>query len=104
MLSSVAVAAAAYQGIDFTYIHSHFLQLAVAAFIISTLLSVYLYVRSLYAAPAELALGGSSGKTWLTLSSESTASNPPCMESFVETCGLIFVQHLIDHMSTLSLV
>lgn len=73
VLSSVAVAAAAYQGVDFTYIHSHFLQLAVAAFIISTLLSVYLYVRSLYAAPAELALGGSSGKTSLieqTLSSE----------------------------------
>lgn len=65
VLSSAVVAAAAYQGVDFTYIHSHFLQLAVASFIISTLLSIYLYVRSLYAAPAGLALGGTSGKTSL---------------------------------------
>ncbi|CAJ1077605.1 delta(14)-sterol reductase LBR isoform X2 [Xyrichtys novacula] len=61
VLSSVAVAAAAYQGVDLTYIHSHFLQLAVATFLISVLLSVYLYVRSRYAAPEHLALGGNSG-------------------------------------------
>ncbi|TNM94520.1 hypothetical protein fugu_017279 [Takifugu bimaculatus] len=61
VLSCAGTAAAAYQGVDFTYIHSHFLQLAVASFIVSTLLSVYLYVRSLSAAPADLALGGSSG-------------------------------------------
>lgn len=65
VLSCAVTAAAACQGVDFTYIHSHFLQLAVASFIVSTLLSVYLYVRSLSAAPADLALGGSSGKTWL---------------------------------------
>lgn len=57
------MAAAAYLGADFTYIHSHFLQLAVASFLVSALLSVYLYARSLHAAPGELALGGSSGKT-----------------------------------------
>lgn len=68
------MAAAAYQGVDFTYIHSHFLQLAVAAFVVSTLLSVYLYVRSLYAAPAELALGGSSGKHPLMALKEATPS------------------------------
>lgn len=61
-MSSLAVAAAVYQGVDLTYIHSHFLQLAVASFLISTLLSIYLYARSLSAAPAELALGGNSGK------------------------------------------
>lgn len=63
VLSGAVTAAAAYQGVDLTYIHSHFLQLAVASFVVSTLLSVYLYVRSLSAGPAELALGGSSGET-----------------------------------------
>lgn len=62
VLSAAAVAAAFYLGVDFTYIYSHFLQLAVASFTVSTVLSVYLYVRSLHTAPAELALGGSSGK------------------------------------------
>lgn len=62
VLSCVAVAAAVYQGVDLTYIHSHFLQLATATFLISILLSVYLYVRSRYAAPEKLALGGNSGK------------------------------------------
>ncbi|XP_056157809.1 delta(14)-sterol reductase LBR [Lampris incognitus] len=60
-VSSVAVVAAMYQGIDLTYIHSHFLQLAVATLLISFMLSVYLYVRSRYAPPDQLALGGSSG-------------------------------------------
>lgn len=60
--SSLAVAAAVYLGVDLTYIHSNFLPLAVASFLISTLLSVYLYARSRYAPPAELALGGNSGK------------------------------------------
>ncbi|XP_054617838.1 delta(14)-sterol reductase LBR isoform X2 [Dunckerocampus dactyliophorus] len=61
VMSAAVVAAAVHQGVDLTYIHSHFLQLAVATFLISVLLSVYLYVRSLYAAPGQLALGGSSG-------------------------------------------
>ncbi|XP_074472692.1 delta(14)-sterol reductase TM7SF2-like isoform X2 [Sebastes fasciatus] len=60
-VSSVAAAAAVHQGVDLTYIHSHFLQLTTAAFLISVLLSVYLYVRSHYAAAEQLALGGSSG-------------------------------------------
>lgn len=62
VVSAVAVAAAVYQGVDLTYIHSHFLQLAVASFLISVLLSVYLYVRSRYTSPEQLALGGNSGK------------------------------------------
>lgn len=62
VVSSLAVAAAVYYGVDLTYIHSNFLQLASASFLISVLLSVYLYVRSRYAAPAQLALGGNSGK------------------------------------------
>lgn len=61
-MSSVVVAVAVQQGVDLTYIHSHFLQLAAASFLVSVLLSVYLYVRSHYAAPEQLALGGSSGK------------------------------------------
>ncbi|XP_058470014.1 delta(14)-sterol reductase LBR isoform X2 [Solea solea] len=61
VMSAAAVAAAVYLGFDLTYIHSHFLQLAVASFLISVLLSIYLYVRSRYAASEQLALGGSSG-------------------------------------------
>ena len=60
--SSVAVAAAPYLGVDLTYIHSHFLQLATATFLLSFLLSVYLYVRSRYVPADQLALGGNSGK------------------------------------------
>lgn len=60
-VSSVVTAAAVHQGVDLTYIHSHFLQLAVAALIISVLLSVYLYIRSRHAAPEQRALGGNSG-------------------------------------------
>lgn len=63
VVSCVAVAAAVYQDVDLTYIHSHFLQLTTASFLLSVLLSVYLYVRSHYAAPEQLALGGSSGET-----------------------------------------
>ncbi|XP_076021483.1 delta(14)-sterol reductase LBR isoform X2 [Genypterus blacodes] len=61
VVSALLVAAAVHQGIDLTYIHSHFLQLAVATFLISLVLSVYLYVRSCYAPPDHLALGGNSG-------------------------------------------
>ncbi|XP_074541822.1 delta(14)-sterol reductase LBR isoform X2 [Halichoeres trimaculatus] len=61
VVSSVAAAVAVHQGVDLTYIHSRFLQLAVASFLISVLLSVYLYVRSRYATPERLALGGNSG-------------------------------------------
>ncbi|XP_034756350.1 delta(14)-sterol reductase LBR [Etheostoma cragini] len=61
VVSSVAVAAAVHQGVDLTYIHSHFLQLATASFLISVVLSLYLYVRSCSAAAEQLALEGSSG-------------------------------------------
>ncbi|XP_077409661.1 delta(14)-sterol reductase LBR isoform X2 [Vanacampus margaritifer] len=60
-VSAAVVAAAFHQGMDLTYIHSHFLQLSVATFLISILLSVYLYIRSRYAPPEQHALGGSSG-------------------------------------------
>lgn len=60
-VSGVGVALAVHQGVDLSYIHSHFLQLAVASFLVSLLLSIYLYVRSGHA-PAQLrALGGDSG-------------------------------------------
>ncbi|XP_078479831.1 LOW QUALITY PROTEIN: delta(14)-sterol reductase LBR-like [Lampetra planeri] len=61
VLSAAVAAAAVHQGVDLTYIHSHFLPLTVATFLISVLLSIYLYVRSRYAAPDQLALGGNSG-------------------------------------------
>uniref|UniRef100_A0A3Q1IJM4 Delta(14)-sterol reductase LBR n=1 Tax=Anabas testudineus TaxID=64144 RepID=A0A3Q1IJM4_ANATE len=61
VVSAITVAAAVHQGVDLTYIHSHFLQLATASLLISILLSVYLYIRSRYAAPEQLALGGNSG-------------------------------------------
>ncbi|KAM9839983.1 delta(14)-sterol reductase LBR [Aulostomus maculatus] len=61
VVSAVVVVAAVHQGVDLTYIHSHFLQLAVATFLVSVLLSVYLYVRSRNAAPDQRALGGNSG-------------------------------------------
>lgn len=61
VVSAIVAAIAVHQGVDLTYIHSHFLQLATATFIISVLLSIYLYVRSRYASSAALALGGNSG-------------------------------------------
>lgn len=63
VVSSLAAAAAARLGVDLTYIHSHFLQLAVASFLLATVLSVYLYVRSGKAPPTERALGGNSGES-----------------------------------------
>ncbi|XP_032441610.1 delta(14)-sterol reductase LBR isoform X2 [Xiphophorus hellerii] len=62
VVSAAVVAAAVYQGADLTYIHSHFLQLTSASFLVSMLLSVYLYVRSRSAGLDERALGGNSGK------------------------------------------
>ncbi|KAK7907559.1 hypothetical protein WMY93_016171 [Mugilogobius chulae] len=61
VVSTIAVVAAIYQGVDLTYIHSHFLQLASAALLISFLLSVYLYARSRSTPTDQLALGGNSG-------------------------------------------
>nr|XP_019947282.1 PREDICTED: lamin-B receptor isoform X2 [Paralichthys olivaceus] len=61
VVSAMAVAVAVHQGVDLTYIHSHFLQLAMASLLVSVLLSVYLYVRSHNAAPEQQALGGNSG-------------------------------------------
>ncbi|CAL8312705.1 unnamed protein product [Lota lota] len=61
VVSGVAVAAAVHQGVDLAYIHSHFLQLATASFLVSLLLSVYLYARSRHTPTPQRALGGNSG-------------------------------------------
>ncbi|MED6260706.1 hypothetical protein ATANTOWER_026801 [Ataeniobius toweri] len=61
VVSAAVVAAAVYQGVDLTYIHSHFLQLTTASFLISMMLSIYLYFRSRSTGPDERALGGNSG-------------------------------------------
>ncbi|XP_072218718.1 delta(14)-sterol reductase LBR isoform X2 [Leuresthes tenuis] len=61
VVSAIVVAAAVHQGVDLTYIHNNFLQLATASLLISVLLSIYLYIRSCCAGPDQLALGGNSG-------------------------------------------
>ncbi|KAM9551918.1 delta(14)-sterol reductase TM7SF2-like isoform 1-T5 [Salvelinus alpinus] len=61
VLTVAALGAAVHQGVDLSYIHSHFLQLAVSSLLFSVLLSVYLYVRSRWAPQDQLAPGGNSG-------------------------------------------
>lgn len=61
ILSVAALGAAAHQEVDLTYVHSHFLQLAVASTLFAVLLSLYLYGRSRWAADHDLAPGGNSG-------------------------------------------
>lgn len=62
ILSAAALGVAYYQDVDLSYIHDHFMQFAVSSMILSSLLSVYLYVRSRWAHEGELAPGGNSGK------------------------------------------
>ncbi|XP_064196327.1 delta(14)-sterol reductase LBR [Anguilla rostrata] len=61
VVTGLAVGVAVYYQVDFSYVHEHFLQLATSTLLVSTLLSVYLYVRSRWAAEDELAPGGNSG-------------------------------------------
>ncbi|XP_041716422.1 delta(14)-sterol reductase LBR [Coregonus clupeaformis] len=61
VLTVAVLGAAVHQGVDLSYIHSHFLQLAVSSLLFSVLLSVYLYVRSRWAPQDQLAPGGNSG-------------------------------------------
>ncbi|KAJ8275197.1 hypothetical protein COCON_G00098220 [Conger conger] len=61
LVTALAVGVAVYYEVDFSYVHKHFLQLATSALLVSVLLSVYLYVRSRWAAGDELAPGGNSG-------------------------------------------
>lgn len=68
VLTVAALGAAVHQGVDLSYIHSHFLQLAVSSLLFSVLLSVYLYVRSRWAPQDQLAPGGNSGE-WVCLCS-----------------------------------
>ncbi|KAJ8397672.1 hypothetical protein AAFF_G00436710 [Aldrovandia affinis] len=61
LLTVVALGAALYHGVDFSYIHEHFLQFATSALVFSTLLSMYLCIRSRWAASDELSPSGNSG-------------------------------------------
>ncbi|XP_035650013.1 delta(14)-sterol reductase LBR isoform X2 [Oncorhynchus keta] len=61
VLTVATLGAAVHHKIDLSYIHSHFLQLAVSSLLCSVLLSVYLYVRSRWATQDLLAPGGNSG-------------------------------------------
>ncbi|KAG7460895.1 hypothetical protein MATL_G00203770 [Megalops atlanticus] len=61
LFTAAALGVAVYKGVDLSYIHAHFLQFAVSSLILSTLLSVYLYIRSRWAPSDELAPGGNSG-------------------------------------------
>ncbi|KAG7265258.1 LOW QUALITY PROTEIN: hypothetical protein CRUP_022693 [Coryphaenoides rupestris] len=58
---AVTVAAAVHLGVDLSYIYDHFLQLTTASFLLTLLLSVYLYARSGHAPTQQRALGGNSG-------------------------------------------
>ncbi|XP_048860571.1 delta(14)-sterol reductase LBR [Brienomyrus brachyistius] len=61
ILSAAALGVAYYQDVDLSYIHDHLIQFAVSSMIFSSVLSVYLYVRSCWAREGELAPGGNSG-------------------------------------------
>ncbi|XP_063078811.1 delta(14)-sterol reductase LBR [Engraulis encrasicolus] len=61
LASVVAVGVAMHQGLDLTYIHTHFVQFFSSAMVISLLLSVYLYVRSRRLSEEEQAPSGNSG-------------------------------------------
>lgn len=55
LLTSAAVGACLFWGVELYYVYRHFLQLALAALVFSVGLSVYLYVRALRVPRAELA-------------------------------------------------
>uniref|UniRef100_A0AAR2KNT9 Delta(14)-sterol reductase LBR n=1 Tax=Pygocentrus nattereri TaxID=42514 RepID=A0AAR2KNT9_PYGNA len=61
IFSAISVGAASYNEVDLSYIHGHFLQFYTSALIISILLSVYLFIRSRWAAVDDLAPAGNSG-------------------------------------------
>ncbi|XP_062857297.1 delta(14)-sterol reductase LBR [Trichomycterus rosablanca] len=61
LISGLAVGAAVHYGLDFTYIHAHFLQFYLSALLVSTLLSIYLFIRSRWASDDERAPAGNSG-------------------------------------------
>ncbi|KAI1897581.1 hypothetical protein AGOR_G00084740 [Albula goreensis] len=61
LITAVALGAGVYCNVDFSYIHEHFLQFATSALVFSTLLSMYLYIRSHWAASDELSPSGNSG-------------------------------------------
>ncbi|XP_004691087.1 PREDICTED: lamin-B receptor [Condylura cristata] len=54
ILTSAGVGASLFWGLDLSYVHSHFLQLALAATAFAVVLSVYLYTRALAARRDEL--------------------------------------------------
>ncbi|XP_076873540.1 delta(14)-sterol reductase LBR [Brachyhypopomus gauderio] len=60
-LSAVAVGTAVYNEVDLTYIHTRFLQFYTSALLVSVLLSIYLFIRSRWAADHERSPAGNSG-------------------------------------------
>ncbi|XP_030627330.1 delta(14)-sterol reductase LBR [Chanos chanos] len=61
VVSALLVGVAMHQGVDLSYIHTHFLQFYTSALIISLLLSLYLFVRARWASDEDRAPAGSSG-------------------------------------------
>ncbi|KAM8819458.1 delta(14)-sterol reductase LBR isoform 2-T2 [Rhynchonycteris naso] len=59
ILTSAAVGASLFWGVELNYVHDHFLQFALAALVFSVGLSVYLYVRALWAPRGELSQASS---------------------------------------------
>nr|XP_033809817.1 delta(14)-sterol reductase TM7SF2 [Geotrypetes seraphini] len=61
MITVLLVSGVLAYGLQLSYIHDHFLQLAVSASAISLVFSILLYVKSFYACESALAPGGNSG-------------------------------------------
>ncbi|XP_072552076.1 delta(14)-sterol reductase LBR [Salminus brasiliensis] len=61
IISAIAVGAAVYNEMDLSYVHAHFLQFYTSALVVSTLLSIYLFIRSRWASDDERAPAGNSG-------------------------------------------
>ncbi|XP_051003999.1 delta(14)-sterol reductase LBR [Acomys russatus] len=64
VLTSAVVGASLFWGVELCYLHTHFLQFALAATVFSVVLSVYLYARSLKAPRGELSPASSGNAVY----------------------------------------
>ncbi|XP_011895937.1 PREDICTED: lamin-B receptor isoform X2 [Cercocebus atys] len=64
ILTSAVIGASLFQGVEFHYVYSHFLQFAVGATVFCVVLSVYLYMRSLKAPRNDLSPASSGNAVY----------------------------------------
>nr|XP_034803637.1 delta(14)-sterol reductase LBR isoform X2 [Pan paniscus] len=64
ILTSAVIGTSLFQGVEFHYVYSHFLQFALAATVFCVVLSVYLYVRSLKAPRNDLSPASSGNAVY----------------------------------------